>query len=99
MSDYYFFLKDEPYPSSLWKVNDQMRQDNKIHHCAVWQNGFYDYTSGRLYPTIEEWFEKAKSGIYGDRNVPIEEVLVFGRRKAGGPSIEVTLRDLAKKVE
>jgi hypothetical protein len=97
MSDFYFFLKDEPYPSTVWKENDEMKQANKVHHCAVWKNGFYDYTDGKLYPTLEEWFEQAKKGIYGDRNVSIEEVLLFGRRKAGLPAFELTVADLKKK--
>jgi hypothetical protein len=98
MSDFYFFLKDEPYPSPVWKENDQMRQDNKVHHCAVWRNGFYDYTNGRLYPTIEEWFEEAKKGVYGEKDVPIEDVLLFGRRKASGETYEMTIADLKKKI-
>lgn len=98
LSDFYFFLKDEPYPSTVWEENNQMRKDNKVHHCAVWKNGFYDYTSGRVYPTIEEWFEDAKKGVYGDKHVPLEEVLLFGRRKAGGPAVEMTLADLKKKI-
>jgi hypothetical protein len=69
-----------------------------VHHCAVWKTGFYDYTNGRVYPTIEEWFEEAKKGIYGDKEVPIEEVLLFGRRKANGQAFELTVADLKKKI-
>jgi hypothetical protein len=98
MSDFYFFLKDEPYPSTVWKENDEMKQANKVHHCAVWKNGFYDYTDGKLYPTLEEWFEQAKKGIYGDKNVSIEDVLLFGRRKPGLPAFELTVSDLKKKL-
>jgi hypothetical protein len=98
MTDFYFFLKDEPYPSTIWKENDEMRQANKVHHCAVWKNGFYDYTDGKLYPTLEEWFEQAKKGIYGDKDVPLEDVLRFGRRKAGLPAFELTLTELKKKL-
>ncbi len=98
MSDFYFFLKDEPYPSTVWKENDEMKQAIKEHHCAVWKNGFYDYTDGKLYPTLEEWFEQAKKGIYGDKNVSIEEVLLFGRRKPGLPAFELTVSDLKKKL-
>ncbi len=98
MSDFYFFLKDEPYPSTVWKENDEMRRANKVHHCAVWKNGFYDYTDGKLYPTLEEWFESAKKGIYGEKDVPLEEVLLFGRRKPGLPAFELTVSDLKKKL-
>lgn len=98
MTDFYFFLKDEPYPSTVWKENDEMRQANKVHHCAVWKNGFYDYTSGKIYPSLEEWFEQAKKGIYGDKEVVLEDVLRFGRRKPGQPAFELTVHDLKKKL-
>ena len=98
LRDFHFFLKDEPLPSKVWKERDEAMKAGKIQHCVPFRGGFYSYTNGKQYDTVDEWYEAIADGFYGEVHPPMEDVLLYGRRRADGLAYELTYGEMVEKL-
>lgn len=98
LSDFHFFLKDEPLPSPLWKVRHDVQMEGKAHHCVPFRGGFYDYTDGKNYTSLQDWYDAVKEPLYGDNAPEIEDVLLYGRRHSNGLAYELTYGEMVEKL-
>lgn len=98
ISDFYFFLKDEPLPAKTWEEQDKLKNAGKISHCVPFRGGFYCYTNGKQYKTLADWYCDNGRPLYGKSLPPLEEVLLYGRRNQNGLAYELTYTQLLEKL-
>lgn len=80
LTDFHFFLKDEPLPPDTYKERQALKDQGKAHHCVPSKDGFYDYTVGKSYNTLESWYDDIKASYYGEKAPEMEGVILYGRR-------------------
>jgi hypothetical protein len=101
LKDFHFFLKDEPLPPDTWKERQALKDQGKAHHAIPFREGFYDYTVGKQYATLEEWYEDIKQSYYGENAPKMEDVLLYGKRmgsRYNHLSYELTYGDMVEKL-
>lgn len=96
--DFHFFLKDEPLPSNVWTERNEAMKAGKIQHCVPFRGGFYSYTNGKQYESLDDWYKFAAVPIYGETLPPMKTVLLYGRRKTSGLAYELTFGEMVEKL-
>jgi hypothetical protein len=102
LTNFYFFLKDEPYRGEdSWSEYYKNIKNGKIHHAVVKSNGIYDYTNNKSYDTLENWYIDVRESVMGEKESypPLETVLQFGRTSRSDVSFILNYNQFLEKLK